>query len=568
MPVQDTSSIPRLSAHTLNYAPPPSAPHLAVYDSQTLDIDDDGFLQSSQRAGGPYLCSLPAVNITPDPSWTLTQEHEDISQKTAEILTEADITWSDIQVTGRVARVDPEESIPTILVVVPDTTSSNWRDATKAIFKELLDGHHPNASVEIITSILLHTPAPMPIHSDDAIFSTWPQIRDTILEELDTADWTGLECWRYGRSANSLQNPPTIIVSVQLDSVRVFDEEMATIMQILARHDITDCAVLFMHDEFRHYALTHFQVPLARLEDFSGSAWPGMSIGIRDSSATSSTLGGVVEIQMDGDATWQRFHLSCFHGLYPHLPAQQALLTDIPGAKDALHRWQWTAPTLSDSIVRPVLRVDQPSLFDVQDAIRRAAPDEEKQTERQRFLDENRHHLGAVGAGSGLYRTRERGINEESKPGMLDWALIEVVQERDGLNQAYEYSNEERTPFRTVCNTALPPNTPIHNTGRKTGGSSAPSSPIAQVLISRARDMHGQPVTQRTYEHSVPNHSRPPFAIPGDAGSMVVAPDGSVLGMLVGGYVRKETVYYSHIKDVLDDIKEVTGAVKVRLAQD
>lgn len=38
-----------------------------------------------------------------------------------------------------------------------------------------------------------------------------------------------------------------------------------------------------------------------------------------------------------------------------------------------------------------------------------------------------------------------------------------------------------------------------------------------------------------------------------------------MLGLLVGGFERKDTAYVTHIQAVFDDSEEVTGAVDVRI---
>ena len=440
MSVDNASAISRLSAHALSYAPPPSSPGLGVYDNTPLDVDSDGFLQSSHRAGGPYLCSLPALNIFSHPDWIMSREVNDILKKIDCILREAGIEYISLQVTGRAPMVDPENGgIPTLLITVPnDVPCGNWRDITKKIWNDCLSGHEPQGSVEILTLDVLHEPSPFLIEATDRIYSKWPQIRDSILEELDTEEWTGLECWRYGRWQERTRNPPTVIVSIKLDSVRGFNQDTKKILQILTQNDVEDCAVLFMKDEFRRYSYIHDLVPLARLTQCSQQAKPGMSIGIRDSSATSSTLGGVVELQMEGDSSWRRFNLACFHSIYPALPSEQEKLREIPGAQDSLERWKWNAPGFDDPLVKKVLQVDQPSLFDVEYAMKRALGDgnDTKRAEFQKFLDDKSYYLGEVCAGSGLQRTKNRVIEDgASKPCLMDWALIDVVKERQGPNQ-------------------------------------------------------------------------------------------------------------------------------------
>jgi hypothetical protein len=56
------------------------------------------------------------------------------------------------------------------------------------------------------------------------------------------------------------------------------------------------------------------------------------------------------------------------------------------------------------------------------------------------------------------------------------------------------------------------------------------------------------------------------FAEPGDSGALITRMDGKVLGILTGGDERQGTTYFCRINDVFDDIKDITGAVEVRIA--
>lgn len=55
------------------------------------------------------------------------------------------------------------------------------------------------------------------------------------------------------------------------------------------------------------------------------------------------------------------------------------------------------------------------------------------------------------------------------------------------------------------------------------------------------------------------------FAEPGDSGAFLFDRLGQVVGILIGGFKRKETVYFTPIENIFDDIKEVTGAIDVQI---
>ncbi|CAI7583811.1 unnamed protein product [Penicillium glandicola] len=57
-----------------------------------------------------------------------------------------------------------------------------------------------------------------------------------------------------------------------------------------------------------------------------------------------------------------------------------------------------------------------------------------------------------------------------------------------------------------------------------------------------------------------------PFAEAGDSGAWITRVDGKVFGILTGGDPRKGTTFFCRISDIFDDIKDITGAVEVRIA--
>lgn len=239
------SAVSRASAHALSYASSSSGGML--FSDVSMNIDADGFVWSSQRAGGPYLCSLPAYQQrATEANYIHSLRHEHVGDNVGRILERSRINYAEIQITGRVSRVDPEPTpVPTVLVLVEGCSSSHiWRRAAREI-------HHyistvcNGFSVEIIDMEIEIPPKCFPIRPTDSIFAKWDSIRSRILREFNYFGWTALECWRFGRSSDATQNPPTIIVSIRKESLRQHHTDCQRVKGILAQWGIRRCSVIY-----------------------------------------------------------------------------------------------------------------------------------------------------------------------------------------------------------------------------------------------------------------------------------------------------------------------------------
>jgi hypothetical protein len=289
-------------------------------------VDRDGFLQSRSRAGGPYLCSLPAY------SRPVSREYERrtgyrslldrIEADTQTILAEEGISYDFIRITGRQSKVDPEpEPVPTVLVVTEKISSDTAKEIHRAVAPLL-----PDISVELISVAVLDPPQCFPVAQSDSIFPKWKNICEMILFESDISEWTALECWRYGTSRDSMENPVTVLVSVLKRSTSRFDTATRRIRGILAQFGESDVDVLFHKDEIKR----RIENPVLPESACTLATQPGVSIGIHDSSAGSSTLGGMFQL-LAPDNKWYSFGVTCFHCVYAPEKDRESL-NRTPGA--------------------------------------------------------------------------------------------------------------------------------------------------------------------------------------------------------------------------------------------
>lgn len=70
-----------------------------------------------------------------------------------------------------------------------------------------------------------------------------------------------------------------------------------------------------------------------------------------------------------------------------------------------------------------------------------------------------------------------------------------------------------------------------------------------------------------TWEHAVVGNRDIPFCQPGDSGALVTDEFGIVVGLLPEGVEGTSVSYLTHSSDLVERIKEVTGAVDVRVTE-
>ncbi|KAJ5941326.1 hypothetical protein N7516_001494 [Penicillium verrucosum] len=75
----------------------------------------------------------------------------------------------------------------------------------------------------------------------------------------------------------------------------------------------------------------------------SGVVYPGVSIGIHDTytSAGTSTLGGLVQLQLPSESRWRTYGLTCFYAVWPPEENRSKRMLQIAGAETALSNWEY-----------------------------------------------------------------------------------------------------------------------------------------------------------------------------------------------------------------------------------
>ncbi|PKY08616.1 hypothetical protein P168DRAFT_301285 [Aspergillus campestris IBT 28561] len=587
----------RLSAHRLSWS---SSSSDKSYLNITSNVDPvDNFYNSEMRAGGPYLCSLPARTTLIDHNWykhyaQLMEESPRLSMQISDLLKAQGMREIYFHITGRQSVVDPEHhAVPTVLIYASrkdQPVRQDWREIARLVY-DLLCRHFPGINVEILDGVEEQVAMCFPVLTTDSIYSKWEDISAAILQQLDTSQWTSLQCYRYGiHRAEPATNPITVIVTVCYSADKRFLSSQGKIQAILASFEESTTAVVFLQDEFQN------------LVDYPGPA-------DRDHNSARAKLDGAAISEKALPGQSKQYGITCFHCVYPPPALREGLLCE-EGAQKALARWESSPVTESDTAVKEILQVDQPSVYDLQVNIDRLTreitayendqlkdlmrgidlPDQgsdevdvtdtdhrssktcmryldvirRSRAHLQEFAVPEKYHLGHVAFGSGLHRTRRSG--DDVMPSISDWALIQVDPKRLGRNNVYTYGRF--FPLRTLRFEAS--RNPkefqtLLKCGRSTRLTEGDYSGARPIRLTKERGPNGEELTVATRERSVANPLLGIFAQPGDAGSLVFNPAGDVVGMIGGGWSRLNAVFFQHILDVFDDVMEVTGAVEARV---
>ncbi|KAJ5835364.1 hypothetical protein N7447_001390 [Penicillium robsamsonii] len=615
--VAATSSFSQLSAHSMGFCSTSSTS--SPFDGP-VTIDKTGFLQSALRAGGPYLCSLPAHTDTTDPHYDADTVSQ-IEGYAAQVLRDLHLRYQDIGLMGRHSKVEPEpKQVTTVLVRMPNVPQPElWYRAAKQINRLLTRHGHPGISVEMIETDLFNGIYCSPVESSHSISPKWKSLAQEIVARCPNKDdWTGLDCFRYGTNPHRNSNPVTVIIRVCKTSQNSFVTAARYVHGILAAFGEAEVDVLFTKDGTKSFVLN----PILPPEATSGSVYPGVSIGIHNSSAGCFTLGGFVQLRFKHRKDWNTYALTCFHCVCPPPMYRGDRYLQSDDAQRAFERWERHPLTMHDSpsfldIAKRILRIDHPAPRDLRTTINslnrsiRALKDDsfyaskaeidkgdngwlpdsarygyeaalhyirdlEKRRDRYaEMLQNGSYYLGHVVAGSGMNRTR---LDEDKRRVAVDWALIQISSNRihrqmhgDCVsgNNAFQYSNEPTNPRYyggSIGNVLDGLN--LYKSGRSTAMTASVYHGLESVELERLKSKKGPGyILGITWvsKMATPENSFP-FAEHGDSGAWITRMDGKVFGILTGGDERQGTTYFSRINDVFDDIKDVTGAVEVRIA--
>ncbi|KAJ9289366.1 hypothetical protein DTO021C3_3192 [Paecilomyces variotii] len=586
-------------------------------DADSAELPD-GLVDEDFRAGGPYLCHVPVRSIELHRSSPFSSPMDSrglhLVRVISEILRSYDIQPQLLDFCGRISTIDPEMSpTPTVVVLTENRPFGNrWIDACRSIRRLLVarEGLY-QYSVEIASRRAFQPPFYFPTKHTDAIYRMWPHVLDRILAMDITTDVNAIDCFRMGYEERRDDNPPTVILSVERRSQRNWKVLRESIVHLLNSLGLWSVGVSIGPGA----VVKQVAHPL---DLYKTGAQAGVSLGVHGSNNNNNnkaagTFAGWIEIENPRTNQWEKFGLTCFHCVDPGL-------NSVPTADQAqLKNWYINGIRAADNNARRLLHMDQPTEKDItrdlenqrnsvteilndatyrrikndldannfvippdmrkyEVSVRRKEEYEKRIQRIQQFMSQNEHKLGYIFSASGYRHEPVTTIKHSSLTTCLDWALIQVRPQRAfTANEVLAYGtpviNLPMDPgassliLSSSWGESIPHGAPLFKAGRTTGYSVGEYNGLHSAVIAR-KFVNGKWETHTTLEHSVCGRHGDWFSQEGDSGALIFNNHGGVVGMLFGGNMLRSISYFTHIVDLFNDIKKMTGATKVRIFGD
>ncbi|KAF3492237.1 uncharacterized protein GIQ15_01754 [Arthroderma uncinatum] len=481
----------------------------------------------------------------------------------------------------------PEEWLDTVLIYAKRKAIDdlNWFEACREIRQVFLREQLAKLNVEIIDrSRSRDSMKAFPLLGHNDLIENWNYVRSAILEVLADREWVLLypivrEDTRKGERIK------TISVTVREDTTDDWTHSLDQIVNILNDRLLFDVAV-----EIHRGSILHAPPSPLDSRGWRDPTCLGGSVGHRDCRESSGTFGGYLELELP-DGTWKEFGVTCFHCVVPQKGIgiwgrfgvhpdnrYDNIQIDHPSRKHHEFSLKWHSEMLDEekremaAMEKEARKTGQTSPGVDMDYIRwpRENVNENSRLLKQatQFVDNGKNRLGRVYAASGL-RT-----NEQSR--FLDWALIDVKNERKGLNEIPR--NEDKSTCRMLREHRPLPKylydstQPLlsyallmkegHRTGQTTGIVDAIREADIQFWIPNKL---GTLISYTGKAYLITPVSDRTFGNFGDSGSFMVGSKGSLAGLYVGGDRHNGIGLFTKTSDLFEDIKEVTRARSIRV---
>ncbi|KAJ5085094.1 hypothetical protein N7532_009865 [Penicillium argentinense] len=588
-------------------------------------LTEDGFSNEDLRVGGPYLCSIPlSTTHIPEtnPLSSLfvrkSSNGQDLGTRISSILNNTNIriysSWvrgESIELCLRQSEFNPEpHPVPTIVItatrqVIDDT----WLQAVRQIYTLLCEENLAHVSVEIDDPQAVDPPHTSPIQPDDEIYRHWDPVLAKILESIELRDILTIGCYRRGRSSETSENAPTVLVMVDVNSRKSWKATRDSIAKILTDFSLPMVAVEIVKDRIN---LLHRETGFKE-EILGAHAIPGGPIAALKKKNASETIGGFIELQDQTEGTWLRFALTCFHVIDlddRDIVGSQDLAAIKDWRRSGIPIYRYKKSPREFAVLARNMKVSHPSLLakNEQDNlshglirnIKASSTYQQALTLRDEgFFDELSHHkkerfhllqqkinkseanldraakffeqsqnvLGTVSAGSG-FRTIERHTSEDKGyPTEVDWAIISIDRHWSVSNKLdNETGLWELASAKDLRDLETGPdqNRELQFQGYRSGRRQVLYSGLKVAKIRPKSE--GETEEPKSLQYSVCGNDSSPPATFGDSGSLLFRSIGQdVVGMIFAGAEINKIAYFTRIDDLREDIMKQTRAKDFRM---
>jgi hypothetical protein len=284
-------------------------------------IYEDGFTLEAFRAGGPYLCTMPAYcgpSICPSRQEFLRKEQFRYTEGIKKILSHAGIPH--FKTMGFLSRYSEfgsaQEPILTYLINTKEPFTNSWIDVCREIYEYLCQNGAPGCAVEMVGKPAFVKDHFFPVRPEDPIYSSWYLILVDIFRRCILDDVNSIGCYRIGTTANWEDNPPTIFVTVNAHTGRDWRTLRENIVLILEDHDLPMVAVKIQADRILRGNALRKGDRMVPDPAFQRPAQVGHSVGMLNSTGESGIFGGFLELRYPQSEGWIPYGITSSRGLF------------------------------------------------------------------------------------------------------------------------------------------------------------------------------------------------------------------------------------------------------------
>ncbi|KAK1146578.1 hypothetical protein N8T08_003008 [Aspergillus melleus] len=518
--------------------------------------DWSGLFEEDLRAGGPNLPDLPCESIPLPYNHPFRESRglQGISELTRGVRQLCDsqrMNLAEVDFYGR-RSIYAKAATPTLTCLIfarKRTPDEKWIHIARDVRRFLHQRGAINLAVELIDPKILEGVRLMACPSTDPIYSKWNHVRHEILDNIPLLGINMISCFRIGARSGPPNFVSTVVLGVDHDTVRNWKEAREDVLKILGRHSLNTVAVLIRKDSHKTYMETYRGPTLDRFTS-DGTAHIGQSLSPHAMKHPRGTLGGYVQLRNPDRGDWVTFALTCCHCVLP-MGKDVAL-----SSKEAqlVHKWKVSGVQVADKEAAATLRVDSPS--------------QDELISRINYFDEEIKKAGKDESYQRVKTAKELDdfvIPPDERKYRNTQIISDLEKARDPINKLYQNRSFILGNIFAASD-AIPQGHDLRKVGHATGVTDGYYNGLLQTNI--AKD-HKTGKNIITHEHTMLNANRAAginIIASGDSGCLVHDANGEVQGICFGGNQQGDVAFFTHISDLIADIKEVvTGLKEIRL---